>query len=101
MCTACRFPEAPGDWATAGSNGSSDALAARQRRLRIVEAALSQSGLPVSCAIHPLGVRLAGPDGRQSVARDLGEIWLAAEQLYAKSFDPLDPCFTQSGSAVR
>jgi hypothetical protein len=39
------------------------------------------------------GIQISNQFGNQSIARDLAEVWLTAEQWTGSAIDPLDPRF--------
>jgi hypothetical protein len=41
------------------------------------------------------GVQISNYAGDQVIARDLAEVWAAAERLTGRAVDPLDPIFTE------
>ena len=96
MCSVCGFPETAGHWSEAGTPGPHERVRARFIRARKLNAVLGVYGLSAYDDGVTPGIQIADRTGNVVIARDLGEVWMAAEKLAGCAIDPLDPRFTQS-----
>jgi hypothetical protein len=94
MCSACGYPAAPGHWTEAGAATVSDRLRSRFRRAEVLRKVLSAYGLKAHDGGLVPGIQISNQFGNETIARDLSEVWLTAEQWTGKAIDPLDPRFT-------
>jgi hypothetical protein len=71
--------------------GSEPAAALKARRRRILARVLGAAGLDYSDDPSGLTSLISDRKGNVVVARSLGEVWAAAEQVSGRRLDPLDP----------
>jgi hypothetical protein len=93
MCSACGYPAAPGHWTEAGTANVGDQLRARFRRVQILIRVLSHYGLKTRDGGLVPGIQISTQAGEESNVRDLAEVWVEAERMTGRAFDPLAPCF--------
>lgn len=93
MCSSCGYPAAPGHWTEAGADTPHDRLRARFRRAQILQSVLPGFGLTAHDGALVPGIQLSTLSGNQTIVPDLEQIWIAAEQMTGRAFDPLDPRF--------
>ncbi|WP_119390876.1 hypothetical protein [Taklimakanibacter lacteus] len=93
MCSACGFPATEGHWSEAGAADAHQRLRARFIRARKLNEVLRNYGLSAYDDGQTPGIQIADRTGQVILARDLGEVWIAAEKLVGKAIDPLDPRF--------
>ena len=96
MCANCGYPAAPGHWTDAGTADAGERMRARFRRARVLNAILRPSGLTAHDNGLIPGVQLATLSGSHTIARDLTEVWAAAERLAGAPVDPLDARFLRA-----
>ena len=101
MCASCGFPAMPGHWTEAGAADAPDRLRARFRRAQILQSVLPAYGLTAHDGAQVPGIQISTLSGNQTIARDLAELWSAAEQLSGGPVDPLDPRFIGGGEEGR
>ncbi len=94
MCSACGYPAVPGHWTEAGAANMSDRLRSRFRRAEVLQKVLSAYGLKAHDGGLVPGIQMSNQFGNQTIARDLAEVWVIAEQWMGGAIDPLDPRFT-------
>jgi hypothetical protein len=97
MCANCGYPAAPGHWTDAGTADAGERMRARFRRARVLNAILRPYGLTAHDGGVIPGVQIATLSGSHEIARDLTEVWVAAERLAGAPVDPLDPRFVSAG----
>jgi hypothetical protein len=90
MCANCGFPLAPGHWTETGAVSASDRLRARLRRAQVLRSVLPAVGLTAYDDGQTPGVQVMNMTGDRTIARNLDEVWLAAERMTGRPFDPLD-----------
>lgn len=95
MCSACGFPATEGHWSEAGAVNAHQRLRARFIRARKLNAVLQNYGLSAYDDGQTPGIQIADRTGQVILARDLREVWIAAEKLSGKVIDPLDPRFME------
>ena len=90
MCTLCYGLTGEEHW-TDARVGPEPHASVRARRRRMLTQILGAHGLDYSD--DPTGVTslISDRKGNVAVARSLGEVWAAAEQLAGRRLDPLDP----------
>lgn len=93
MCSSCGYPAAPGHWTEAGEDTPRDRLRARYRRTHVLQSILPGFGLTAHDGALVPGIHLATLSGGQTIVPDLEQVWIAAEQMAGRAFDPLDPRF--------
>jgi hypothetical protein len=93
MCGSCGFPAAPGHWTEAGAASAPDRLRERLRRMKILKKVLKVASLSVHDGGLVPGIQLFDLSGRQVIVQDLEQLWIEAEKLSGKPFDPLNPIF--------
>jgi len=98
MCANCGYPAAPGHWTDAGASDPGERMRARFRRARLLNTILRPYGLTAHDGGLIPGVQIATLSGRHEIARDLAEVWVAAERFAGAPVDPLDPRFVSAGS---
>ena len=99
MCSSCGFPAAPGHWTEAGAATPHDRLRARFRRAQVLQSVLPAFGLSASEDGQTPGIVLGDQAGSRVIVANLAELWVAAETLGRRPFDPLDPRFTGACAA--
>ena len=97
MCANCGYPAAPGHWTDAGMADAGERMRARFRRARVITTILRPYGLTAHDGGVIPGVQIATLSGSHEIARDLTEVWVAAERLAGAPVDPLDPRFVSAG----
>ncbi|MHB1102198.1 MAG: hypothetical protein ACYC0C_05350 [Devosia sp.] len=93
MCASCGFPAAPGHWTEAGAANAAERLRARFRRAQVLQTVLPAYGLTAHDGTLVPGIQISTLSGNQVIARDLAEVWAAAERFTGGPVDPLDPRF--------
>jgi hypothetical protein len=93
MCSACGYPAAPGHWTEAGAANMSDRLRSRFRRAEVLQKVLSVYGLKAHDGGLVPGIQISNQFGNQTIARNLADVWVTAEQWTGSAVDPLDPRF--------
>ncbi len=93
MCSSCGFPAAPGHWTEAGAASAPDRLRARFRRVQVLQSVLPAYGLAAHDGAQVPGIQISTLSGDHTIVRDLEEVWAAAERLFGRPVDPLDPHF--------
>ena len=93
MCSACGYPAAPGHWTEAGAASAPDRLRSRFRRSQVLKSVLAPYGLTAHEDGQVVGIVVATLSGQHTMARDLAEVWAAAERLAGRAVDPLDERF--------
>jgi len=93
MCSACGFPATQGHWSEAGAADAHQRLRARFIRARKLNEVLKSYGLSAHDDGLTPGVQISDRTGRVILARDLRDVWIAAETLIGKAIDPLDARF--------
>jgi hypothetical protein len=93
MCNACGHPAAAGHWTEAGAATPPDRLRGRFRRAQVLQSVLRGSGLTAHDGTLVPGIQLATLTGDQAIVPDLEQVWIAAERMTGRVFDPLDPRF--------
>jgi hypothetical protein len=71
-------------------------MRARFRRARVLNAILHPYGLTAHDGGIIPGVQIATLSGNHEIARDLAEVWVAAERLAGAPIDPLHPRFVSA-----
>lgn len=84
MCSLC-FALAPDHWSEEVSTAR-----ARAARVRLANRVLRHFGLSLRDWAGAWYV-VADAKGKSTIARDLGSVWLAAEQTLGRPLSPLDP----------
>jgi hypothetical protein len=95
MCSACGFPATEGHWSDAGAANAHQRLRARFLRARKLNAVLQNYGLSAYDDGQTPGIQIADRTGQVILARDLRDVWIAAEKLIGKPIDPLDQRFRE------
>jgi hypothetical protein len=90
----------PGHWTEAGAADAPERLRARFRRAEILKAVLPAYGLTAHDGALVPGIQVSTLSGNHVMARDLGEVWEAAERLAGAAVDPLDPRFLGGDKAA-
>ena len=90
MCILCYGLADDEHW-TDARVGSEPAALLKARRRRILVAVLGAAGLDYSDDPTGLTSLVSDRKGGVAVARSLGEVWAAAEQVGGRRLDPLDP----------
>jgi hypothetical protein len=90
MCANCGFPLASGHWTETGAVSASDRLRARLRRAQVLRSVLPAVGLSAYDDGQTPGVQVMNMTGDRTIARNLDEVWRAAERMTGRPFDPLD-----------
>jgi hypothetical protein len=83
MCSLC-YALAPDHWSEARSNAR-----ARAARVHLANRVLGHFGLSLRDWARAWYV-VADAKGKSTIARDLGSVWLAAEQTLGRPLSPLD-----------
>jgi hypothetical protein len=90
VCVLCYGLAGEEHW-TDARVGPEPAAALRARRRRILSRVLDAAGLDFSDDPTGLTSLVSDRKGSVAVARSLGEVWAAAEQVRGRRLDPLDP----------
>jgi len=99
MCILCYGLAGDEHW-TDARMGSEPAPSLKARRRRILAAVLGAAGLDYSDDPTGLTSLISDRKGSVAVARSLGEVWAAAEQVNGRRLDPLDPVLLERLAAV-
>jgi hypothetical protein len=99
MCVLCYSLSGTEHW-TDAHPGSEPAVSVRARRRHLLAAILAAEGLDYDDDPSRLTSIVSDRKGNTMVVRGLGELWAAAEQLGARSVDPLDPALLQRLAAL-
>jgi hypothetical protein len=100
MCILCYGLTGEEHWSDA-QVGAESTTSVRARRRALLTAIMAAHGLQYSD--DPTGVTslISDHKGKVQVARSLGEVWAAAEQLVKRPLDPLEPALlARLGSGV-
>jgi hypothetical protein len=100
MCANCGFPAVPGHWTEAGAATPTDRLRARFRRAQLLQSVLPAFGLSVHDDGTTPGVTLSDRTGCHEMVGDVAQVWAAAERMYGRAIDPLDPHFLERADAA-
>jgi hypothetical protein len=90
VCVLCYGLAGEEHW-TDARIGPEPPAALRARRRRILSPVLGAAGLDYSDDPTGLTSLISDRKGSVAVARSLGEVWAAAEQVSGRRLDPLDP----------
>jgi hypothetical protein len=90
MCVLCYSLVGEEHW-TDARVGPEPAAALKARRRQILTRVLGAAGLDYSDDPTGLTALVSNRKGNVAVARSLGEVWAAAEQVGGRRLDPLDP----------
>jgi hypothetical protein len=90
VCVLCYALVGEEHWTDARVGGEL-AVARKARRRRILARVLGAAGLDYSDDPTGLTSLISDRKGSVAVARSLGEVWAAAEQVGGHRLDPLDP----------
>jgi hypothetical protein len=91
MCANCGYPAAPGHWTETGAASPGERLRARFRRAQVLKGVLPAFGLTAHDDGQVPGIQVGTLSGNITIARDLDELWCAAERMIGRPLDPLDP----------
>ena len=89
MCSACRFPAAPGHWTDAGATSPGDKIRLRFVRLAVINRLLEVYGLKAYDDGVTPGLQLFAPGGERVLVPDLAALWREAGRLAGTPIDPL------------
>lgn len=101
MCIACELSADRSHWADAGLVDGPEFAADHRERMRALAVALGAHGLKVRPGMQWSAAQVCTASGRFANARDLGEVWSAAEALLGRAIDPLDERFAGAGPSPR
>jgi hypothetical protein len=90
VCVLCYALVGDEHW-TDARVGPEPPAALRARRRRILARVLGAAGLDYSDDPTGLTSLISDRKGKVAVARSLGEVWAAAEQVAGRRLDPLEP----------
>jgi hypothetical protein len=99
VCVLCYGLAGEEHW-TDARLGPEPAAALKARRRRILVRVLGAHGLDYSDDPTGLTSLISDRKGNVAVARSLGEVWAAAEQVAGRRLDPLDPALLDRLSAA-
>jgi hypothetical protein len=99
MCVLCYALIGDEHW-TDAPIGDEPAASLKARRRQILARVLDAAGLDYSDDPTGLTSLVSNRKGSVAVARSLGEVWAAAEQVGGHRLDPLDPSLLDRLAAV-
>jgi hypothetical protein len=90
MCILCYGLTGEEHWSDARI-GTEARASVRARRRALLTSVIAAHGLDYSDDLAGATSLVSDRKGSVKVARNLGEVWAAAEELAKRSLDPLDP----------